>query len=357
MELKENSTTFLGLKIEKNGPSNELITLALGSSIKFLSIEEFMETIQFVKNPVMTDYFWQVLVQKQGCHVAALLLNQLGYEGEFKNQQTCFKRFLKRNGIEPQELSSFDPQLKFYPSVQEEMKNMKPNVIANRKWLIVNPRDFKKIIMKLNTKNGDEIREYYIRMEELIKLYLEYSLYFKERQAQIELQKAKLHISSLEDMLKQMKIDHEEQSRKAEERHDELLDKVEEVQYDLNIVGEKLDIAVEDRAPKVYSEPMRERFIIFNRNDPRALSPYYVMRGQDHYINGKLLSHQKLYPKLKIIFDISCQPNPRNLFVRFKELKDIRFKVIGNNIRTNDENALLETFNKLNDDKKIIDLQ
>lgn len=69
-----------------------------------------METIQFVKNPVMTDYFWQILVQKQGCHVAALLLDQLGYEGEFKNQQTCFKRFLKRK----QELSSFDPQLKFY---------------------------------------------------------------------------------------------------------------------------------------------------------------------------------------------------------------------------------------------------
>lgn len=66
--------------------------------------------------------------------------------------------------------------MKLYPSIQEEMKNMKTNVIANRKWLIANPRDLKKIIMKLNTKNGDAIREYYICMDELVQFYSQYSL-------------------------------------------------------------------------------------------------------------------------------------------------------------------------------------
>lgn len=68
--------------------------------------------------------------------------------------------------------------------------------------------------------------------------------------------------------------------------------------------------------------------------------------------NGKLPFYRNLHPNLEIIFDISCQPNPRNLFVRFKELKDRRFRVIGNNIQTADEEALLEVFNKLNDDKR-----
>jgi hypothetical protein len=119
-------------------------------------------------------------------------------------------------------------------------------------------------------------------------------LYFKNREAQIEKQKSKCLIESLERKMDQMKIDSEKMKLEAEERHDKLMDKVEEVQYDLNIVGEKLDIAVEDRSPKVKAELLRERFMIFNRNDPRALSPYYVMRGQDHYINGKLQSHKQL---------------------------------------------------------------
>jgi hypothetical protein len=78
---------------------------------------------------------------------------------------------------------------------------------------------------------------------------------------------------------------------------------------------------------------------------------------QYNYINGKLQSHKQLYPNLKIIFDISCQPNPRNLFVRFKELKDVRFRVIGNNIRTTDEEGLIEVFKKLNDEKRNVELE
>lgn len=240
-----------------------MIQKALGASLKHLTIENFMDVIEFEKDPTMTDYFWQVMVQKQHSHLSSLLLQCLGYEGKGFTQQQAVKRFLKSNNIQPLELSSDDPRVELYDSIKEEMQIMKPNVIANRKWLIIEPREFKKVIMKLNTKNGDSIREYYIRLEELIKLYLEYSLYFKERESQIEKQKAKQEIYDLKQLMGKMKID-------SEERHDELMDKVEEVQYDLNIIGEKLDVAVEDRAPKVKAELLRERFIIFNRHDTRA---------------------------------------------------------------------------------------
>jgi hypothetical protein len=349
----ENITPFLGVE---NNNEGDFMKLALGSSMNLLTINEFMKVTGFVKDPIMTDYFWQVMIKKQGSHLATLLLQSLGYEGEFKTQQYAIKRFLKSNNIQPLELTSNDPRIDLYPSIREEMKNMKPNAIANRKWLIIEPREFKKVIMKLNTKNGDNIREYYIRLEELIKLYLEYSLCFKEREAEIEKQKSRSLIESLEQKMDQMKIDSENRALLAEERHDELLDKVEEVQYDLNIVGEKLEVAVEDRSPKVKAEILRERFIIFNRHDPRSKAQYYVMRGQDHYINGKLPSYKNIHPNLEVIFDISCQPNPRNLFVRFKELKDQRFRVIGNNIQTTEEDALLEVFNMLNDDKRNVQL-
>jgi hypothetical protein len=316
-----------------------------------LETENFLNIDEFIKLFLSDDENYSKLLgmDTEGQYFATVLLECLGYEGTYNKQQYAIKRFLKSNCIKFSELSSDDPQINLYPTIGEEMKNMKPNAIACRKWLIIEPREFKKVIMKLNTKNGDKIREYYIRLEELIKIYLEYSLYFKEREAQIEKQKSQSHIESLEKKMDQMRLD-------AEERHDELMDKVEEVQYDLNIVGEKLDVAVEDRSPKVKAELLRERFVIFNRHDLRARTQYYAMRGQDHYINGKLPSYRNLHPNLEIIFDISCQPNPRNLFVRFKELKDQRFRVIGNNIQTTDEEALLEVFNRLNDDKRNVQL-
>jgi hypothetical protein len=158
IDMKENTTEFLGLNVEKEGTENDLIKVALGSSIKLLTMHEFMDTIGFEKDPVMTDYFWQVMVKKQGHFLATLLLEYLGYEGEFKTQQYAIKRFLKSNKIQPLELSSTDPRIDLYPGIRDEMKNMKPNAIANRKWLIIEPREFKKVIMKLNTKNGDKIR-------------------------------------------------------------------------------------------------------------------------------------------------------------------------------------------------------
>ena len=69
IDIKENTTRFLGLSVQDGGPENDLIKQALGSSIKLLTIHEFMETIGFEKDPVMTDYFWQVMVKKHGSQI------------------------------------------------------------------------------------------------------------------------------------------------------------------------------------------------------------------------------------------------------------------------------------------------
>jgi len=43
------------------------------------------------------------------------------------------------------------------------------------------PDDVKMAIMQLKTKNGHIIRQYYIDLEKLMKMYVEYTLYFNER--------------------------------------------------------------------------------------------------------------------------------------------------------------------------------
>ena len=187
-----NKITFMGVELEEQGPS-DLISKALGKSIKLMDLETFIDTTGFEKDPIMNDYFWQIMITKQRTHLSAMLLQCLGYEGEFRVQQQHFKRFLKSNKISLLELTSSDPDIKNYPTIQDEMKLLKPNVKATRKWLIIEPREFKKVIMKLNTKHGDRIREYYLCLEELLILYSEYCMYFKQ-------------ITTLEHKLEQIQI-------------------------------------------------------------------------------------------------------------------------------------------------------
>ncbi|AAK82074.1 212L [Invertebrate iridescent virus 6] len=357
-----NKITFMGVELEEQGPS-DLIVKALGKSIKLMDLETFIDTTGFEKDPIMNDYFWQIMVTKQRTHLSAMLLQCLGYEGEFRVQQQHFKRFLKSNNIHPLELTSSDPDIKNYPTIQDEMKLLKPNVISNRKWLIVEPREFKKVIMKLNTKHGDRIREYYLCLEELLRLYLEYCVYFKEREA-------KLQITTLEQKLEQMNItmiEMKEEMNLSMEEHadklDTLVDQNEELKLDVSEANEKLEtvthklgIAVEDRSPRLEQKPLRERFVLFKRNVKNARFQYYAIRGQSIYVNGRLTLYNERYPNLEIIIDIFCQPNPRNLFLRFKNYvkDDERFNFAGNNVECDItyESIMKEIFEKLNEEKR-----
>jgi hypothetical protein len=68
------------------------------------------------------------------------------------------------------------------------------------------PRDLKMAIMQLKTKNGHIIRDYYIDLEELLKLYVEYTLYFNHREAQRK-------ITDLEQMMANMDLKMERQEQ------------------------------------------------------------------------------------------------------------------------------------------------
>jgi hypothetical protein len=63
--IEKLETSFLGLKIEEGGPNSDDIKKALGSSMVLLDIQKFMEAVKFEKDPIMTDYFWQVLVEER----------------------------------------------------------------------------------------------------------------------------------------------------------------------------------------------------------------------------------------------------------------------------------------------------
>jgi hypothetical protein len=315
--MNKEELPFLGLEIKDEGP-NDLILKALGFSISLLNIEEFMTVIGFVKDPVMTNYFWQAMVKKQGTHIDTLLLECLGFEGDFKTQQAHVKRFIKSNGISLLELSSSDTRISEYPTIKEEMKDLKANVIANRKWLIIDHRDFKKAIMKLNTKNGDKIREYYICLEELIKMYLEYSLYFRDREAKIKEEKSKQRIVSLEEKLEQMEINASterslaaERENDAVKRHSKLLGYAEDTKEQLDnltdivedhneLLPDKFMDVLKPLTENLVMSPqensLKARFIVLDLGNGH----YRIARGQTRNVSRVKAD----YPNAKILLDL-----------------------------------------------------
>lgn len=307
-------TSFLGLKIE-GGPRSDDIKKALGSSMVLLDIQKFMDVVNFQKDPIMTDYFWQVIVEKQRIHLSTSLLNCLGYEGDLFMKQQNIKRFLKRNNVELLELSSDDSRAKQYPSIGTEINKMcNKGAAARRKWFIVESREFKKIIMKLNTNNGDKIREYYIRLEELIKSYTEYVLYFNDRESKIKLQQeckekeeAYREIIKLQKMVAEsnQKLTHlissnDETKDKLEETKDKLDDILDAVQDHNETIDDKLtDILkpVGDNLVKCPDEKsLKARFVVMDIGSDQ----YRIARGQTRHVSRA----KTMFPDAKVILDL-----------------------------------------------------
>ena len=172
--------TFLGVTIDtENGSSNPKVRKALDKSFQLLDIMKFIKVTKFKLNMTMFDYFWQVVVGNQ-CIINDLVLEWFGYEGEIKEQYKNFKKMLKVNKI------SYD---------ENPPKNQE-----NFKIVSMDPRDLKTIILQLKTEKGHKIREYFLDLEELLKLYVEYTLYFNHRESQRK-------ITDLEQMMTQMEVE------------------------------------------------------------------------------------------------------------------------------------------------------
>jgi hypothetical protein len=218
-------------------------------------------------------------------------------------------------------------------------------------------------IMQLKTKNGHIIRQYYIDLEELMKLYVEYTLYFNKRTAEYELDRAKDKISNLEQMmadmsllLKKQEINRQEDKQILLEVRDQnnlLLDQNDEIQGELAVVQDKLDTSLEDRCPKVLTKNRLEQFVLIKKNKPSDQYPYYVICGQQVYVTSRITSLKRRYSKMTIILKLQYQPNTKNLFGRFKETHkdDVVVKMNDIQLVTLNESELIKAFEELDDEK------
>jgi len=323
----------------------------------------------------MFDYFWQVVVGNTPSHLTSSVLGWFGYEGEYYTQKQNFVKMLKRNGFTFRELTQKDKEIEQYPSIQQELQ-LVPSNVQHTKFLIMEPDDLKMAIMQLKTKNGHIIRQYYIDLEKLLKIYTEYTLYFNHRESQRK-------ITDLEQMMARMDLEREQDRKimlqqtqymrslgisleEVKDQNEVLIDDNKEVKRKLGIasdgayapsstIGPTAQLLVIDRAPQPEDESKRERFVLLKRNDPDFMG-YYTIRAQDSYTNKKLKTQKILFPDLVVLLDFKCSPNSKTLYNRIKEnlkLKNVTFKnneieLEGSQIT---EEELVEEMKVINDQK------
>ncbi|CCV02109.1 hypothetical protein IIV25_091R [Invertebrate iridovirus 25] len=294
-------------------------------------------------------------------HVSPTVLEWFGYEGEIKEQKKAFIKMLRRNEIEYHQLNQKDKEIEYYPSIKTEIAKMPSCDAVKSKFLIMEPNAIKMAIMQLKTKNGHTIRQYYIDLEELLKLYTEYTLYFNHRESQRK-------ITNLEQMMADMKLERQQDREliqqqtkymkslgisleEVKDQNDELLDNNRGLKREVKKVQYKLGIAVEDRAPQPEDESKRERFVLIKRNDPEYY-PYYTIRAQEGYTTRKLKFEKTNFPNLEVLLDFKCNPNSKTLFNRIKEnLKATGVTFRGNNIDLEESNI---SEDKLVDEMKAV---
>jgi hypothetical protein len=298
-------TNFLGVTIDtENGSNNPKIRKALDKSFQLLDIMKFIEITKFKLNMTMFDYFWQVVVGHRWVHLSPPVLDWFGYEGDIREQKKAFIKMLKRNDISFNELTKDDKRIELFPSISNELAMLNEGAQSCSKFLIMEPNDIKMAIMQLKTKNGHIIRQYYIDLEELLKMYVEYTLYFNHRESQRK-------ITDLEQMMAKMDLEREQDRKlivnlnesnqrqeqymrslgisleEVKDQNIELLDNNKGLHKQVKKVQRKLGIAVEDRAPQPEDESKRERFVLIKRNDPDYY-PYFTIRAQNDYTERKL---------------------------------------------------------------------
>ncbi len=371
-------TSFMGSEI---GGADERVTKALNASTTKLSIQQFIAATDFKIDPIMVNYFWQVVAKNHSVHMHAMVLQFIGYDSSNeKENKRNFLQFLKRQNIPYEELLHTDDRCKLYDDIGEEQRTMHLKDLVKRKWLLMNSRDFKRAIMGLRTKRADAIRDYYFNLEELVQLYCAYDKRFDVRKCQEELNRRGDKIDELTKLMLDNKRSMDELLRKNDElldiNHDQLdqlnslTSQNNDLQEDVTAIGRKLNVACVDRAPRPLRVQKRERFLLLKwtnvnyhktLDDPRPEDDhrrfrYYAIRAQAIGATTALRTQRQKDAALEIVLELDVQPNTKTLYNRIKdELVERGVVFIRNAISLTDttltETDLVERMREVDDDK------
>jgi len=306
------------------------------SKYELLNIFDYIKYTGFEIDEFMLNKFWQCITENQAINIDSLVLEWLGYDSEHEyTQKQVFLKLLKSHSIEFQEINHQDPEFENYPDLVEEAKHITPNNIDRKKWIIMGSRDFKRMVMCLRTKKADDIRNYYLAIEDLFKMYCEYTLHFQMRREKERLEKKQCRIDELIEKMDGMELKHQERHDHLIKRADQLLHHAEQTEDDLQHITGKLDEVRDVAVPKPQCKKKLHKLGLIRKSpkyvraeeDPKyyARSDVTVIRRQAETFNQRVNEIRNYgngsNADARMCEDAFESPNAINLFNRLKEVE------------------------------------
>jgi len=185
------------------------------------------------------------MVQDRPIIVTQNLLNWFGYKGRYiADKQNDFSKLLQTLSIPYEEIDYQHPLALEYPGVNQESEQLKlSNNLEKKRWIAMEPRAFKKVVMRLNTRNADMVRDYYLNLEEAMFAYGDYTRdYLMDKTRR---QESGLTLAMEQLTIKDTELDQEREAKEQAERlaDQERLRAEEYKQYALTLK----DLAISDQ--------------------------------------------------------------------------------------------------------------
>ena len=285
------------------------------------------------------------------------IIEWMGFEGrDISDKHLSFIKVLKRNTIPYYEIDCNHPFALEYSCVQREIQTIPKNNLDKKRWICMDPKDFKKTVLRLNTKTADMVRDFYLNLEEAVVAYSEYTLSYMVEKATLENRVAKSQLAlkekSEEELSAQLATKDEQLAlkEKSEEEMKEKLVRAERKAIRVNkfmrriVVKEhKLEwiyIATNDqyareRLFKIGSTTrLSSRIASYNTGRAKGVDTYYYVWAIKCYNSKDVDNHiQKLLSEFKYgkNQDVSKE-NRSEMYhgIKFTDLKDIVAFIVNN---------------------------
>jgi hypothetical protein len=352
--------------------------IALNYSDTLLNIFDYIEAVMYRIDTMMLNKFWQCVTENRCVDIHASVFEWLGYDsGQDRDNKASFIQLLDAHNIGFKQIKHTDPDFQNYPDLVEEANSLPVNSLNRKKWIIMGSRDFKEMVMCLRTSKASEIRRYYLAIEDLFKMYCEYTLHFQLRREKRRLGKKQGTIDDLVRGMEEMKLERKEAERKhdlerkeTERRHkalinraDGLLQHAEQAEEDRLVMMADINAVRRVAAPHPDEPKNVHRMALIKMSpnyewvegDPKYYSEVdaVAIRTQIKYFNGRVKKIQSAGDGTNSDASILTSfdsPNPISLFNRLKDEHSDRFTFVnaaGIKYEPRTEAELVETMNKI----------
>lgn len=304
-------------------------SLNSGNNMTFI---EFIRYNNINLDTLYIDDFFHTLQHDKPIYMTDKMIEYFGYGGSIKVQKELVNRLLTLH------FSGYINQM-YFKYNNDEYNNLKHEIVDENKsldplyptilsthgkgktiHLLIMPSLFKELLMVCTTTKGKKVREFYVRIVDIMFIYIKY-----QDELKFIIIEQKLNLVTL----------------KLAENNDKYLIKVEELKES----NQDMTNIIKDRLLTKYVGPDDiNRIVIFKINkieekkgeenkieekkgeEKKNIDEYYVARIQKKSVNAKLINLTQTYPN-NIIAIIFNEPNPnaiitwKTIFTKFIYIK------------------------------------